>query len=56
MLQAGGRAIWGLVRASITIDLVKLINIFADVKEKRKEREECLAPMQAPSWIRKHKQ
>jgi hypothetical protein len=34
----------------------KLINIFADVEERRKEREESSAPMRAPSWTRKHRQ
>jgi hypothetical protein len=26
------------------------------VKERRKEREESLAPVQTPSWTRKHRQ
>jgi hypothetical protein len=36
--------------------LIELINIFADVKERRKEREESWALMQTPSWTRKYMQ
>jgi hypothetical protein len=35
--------------------IAKLINIFANVEARRKEGEESWAPMQAPSWTRKHR-
>jgi hypothetical protein len=34
--------------------IAKLINIFADVEERRKKREESMAFMQTLSWTRKH--
>jgi hypothetical protein len=35
--------------------IAMLINVFADVEEKRKGREESLALMQATSWAQKHR-
>jgi hypothetical protein len=35
--------------------IAELINIFADVEERRKERKKSLTLMQAPSWTRKHR-
>jgi hypothetical protein len=36
--------------------IIKLINIFTDVEERKNEREESLAPMQAPSCTQKYRQ
>jgi hypothetical protein len=35
--------------------IAKLISIFANMEERREEREESLAPTQTPNWARIHR-